>query len=45
LAHEYLEVLYERIGAFINEFPPISGKLAQYLDTYLEQARGAPPSQ
>jgi len=40
LAHEYLEVLCERIGAFINEFPPIYGKLAQYLDTYLEQARG-----
>ncbi len=34
LAHEYLEILYERLKNFIEGFPPLSKKITDFLDKY-----------
>lgn len=35
LAHEYMEVLYERIRQFIKESPPLYDKVFAFLDKYI----------
>ncbi|MFO7904611.1 MAG: type VII toxin-antitoxin system HepT family RNase toxin [Planctomycetota bacterium] len=36
LAHEYLEILHDRISDFIRDFPPIYGKVALFIQSLLE---------
>ncbi len=35
LAHEYLDILYEKIQNFVLEFPPLYKKIANFLERYL----------
>lgn len=37
LAHEYLDILYERISNFIEEFPPLYRQVSKFLTTYIEE--------
>ncbi len=37
LAHEYLDILYEKIQDFIREFPPLHKKIAAFLERYLSK--------
>jgi uncharacterized protein YutE (UPF0331/DUF86 family)/predicted nucleotidyltransferase len=39
LAHEYLEVLYERIKDFIKEFPKLYPKIFKFLKEYLKDKK------
>lgn len=36
LAHEYLEILHERISDFMTDFPPIYEKVAPYIQSLLQ---------
>lgn len=38
LAHEYLDILYERIQNFILEFPPLYKKIAEFWEKYLSES-------
>ena len=40
LAHEYLEILYERLKNFIEGFPPLSKKITDFLNKYIEFQKG-----
>lgn len=37
LAHEYLDILYERINNFIEEFPSLYRQVSKFLTTYTEK--------
>ena len=36
LAHEYLDILYQRIASFIDQFPPLYIKISAFLKEYLK---------
>jgi len=38
LAHEYLEVLYDRLQDFIRQFPALYEKISEFLEEYLDSA-------
>ena len=44
LAHEYLAILYERIGSFIKDFPPVRAKISAHLQTLLTPTDPPPES-
>jgi len=39
LAHEYLDVLFERIGEFIEQFPCLYGGISSFLGEYVSRTR------
>ena len=41
LAHEYLDILYEKIQGFVLEFPPLHRKIADFLERYLSESDSA----
>lgn len=37
LAHEYLDILYDKIKKFVKEFPPLYQKIVEFLEKYLKE--------